>query len=433
MKIVLVLVLFITLFLITGIGVSFSQEITPTPLCIRYDYPDQASVFNCPTTEIPFDTPTPEDVPTSTPTFTPSPTPTEVPKCWGVVYGTEGTGLNVRDNPGGNKLGVLDEGQTITLESKKTYLGYVWYSFWWENGVTGWSHGNWIEEHGDCSKLLDITPQITRQGPHILMGDGGYAPANFSSKISVAKCLSGSFQICLQMKEANPDMWIVARLFTDGIIVDNNYDVDKVWNIIKDQIPNGYDAFELENEHTPNQEEEWPEYVQFQIKFANKLAHEKNMQYLAFAYGPGWPYEHLVKYMLPYLRWVENNPLPDGRYHGVSSHASPYTTFTRSDMPWLNTYYISGRVYWMADLLSEYDFDLYAWKGVWAITELGLSDGYSGNWDATYSCQEVADAYWTTVGVYQENGLPDVLLWWSFGKIGPWHSDHDCADNIWHY
>ena len=430
-RISLVLISVITLFLIVGTGISFSQEITPTPLCIRYDYPDQALVFNCPTTELPFDTPTPEVVATNTPTPTPTftPSPTEELKCWGVVVDTDGTGLNVRDNAGGNWIGKLEEGDILTLEYRQTYLDYVWYGFWWGVDVTGWSHSNWIEVHGDCSQISDIPPQVTRQGPHILMGEGGSSAINFSNQITAAKCLPGSLQICLNMKAINPDMWVVARLFTDSIIIDNGYNVDTVWNLVKDQIPDGYDAFELENEKTPLQED-WNKYIQFQIDFADRLGKEKNIQYLAFAFGPGWPYEHLVPLMIPYLEWVAEHPF-NGKYHGISSHAAPYTTFTRDDMPWLNTFYISGRVYWMADILADNGFDLESWPGIWAVTELGLSGGYSGDWDATYSCEEVADAYWTTVKVYQEHGYPDILLWWNLGKISIWQSDDACVNYIW--
>ncbi len=439
---------------------------TPTPVCsnIYWDGHGEPCMTATPTpTNTPSPTITPsvtntppaEDTPTVEPGGTPEPTapgPTEVP-----LFGCQLRALstiNIRAGHG-TQYPVLGSWTTDDRDPREFVefydedRDYLWgkgtdggwtviydkpAASWWAAGtvaawarcpdVPGWPAGQ-EPPQPFARKIAD--------GPHINMGKGGSEPVQYASRYSAAKCVFPALNICLYIKAANPDAWIVARLVTDSIALDNNYDVDAVWNVVQAAIPAGVDAFELENEHPPQTEDQWRRWSQFSIDFAQRLADEKNMQYLAFSFGPGWPdYDHYT-YIVPYLRWVAEHPLPDGRYHGVASHAAPYAPWSRPDMPWVNDWHIAGRVYAAREVMWVFDgFDLATWPGVWAITEIGLSDGYSGNWDAKYTCDELASAYRETLRVYKENGYPHVLLWWNFGDVGGgWTSDHACASALW--
>ena len=368
------------------------------------------------------------------PTWTPSPTPTAThtptPQpvgCWGTVTADR---LNVRDKPWGTILYQVENGQTLTFDAK-WYDDFWWYRIEWDGGYlsSGWIQ---VGDTADCSGLPNVTPVVStiRAGPHILMGEGASVVQNFAAVILAAKCLPGSYHICLAMKAVNPDMWIVARPFTDCVAKEYDYDAWMVWQSVKTSIPIGYDALELENECAPAKDnlEGWEGWSAFNIDLATIVERETGMQYLAFGFGPGWPHYYLLVYIVPYLEWVAVNPLDDGRFHGVASHAAMYAPWDRADMPWVNDPHIAGRVYMMRDvMLANYGFDLAEWPGVWAITEIGLSDGYSGNWDAEYTCEELASAYDETLAVYAEHGYPDVYLHWNYGAIGMWTSDHVCA------
>jgi hypothetical protein len=263
------------------------------------------------------------------------------------------------------------------------------------------------------------------------MGDGASVVLNYAAQISAAKCLPGSYQICQTLKAYNPDIFIIARPFSDRIAFETNYDPLAAWQSVARSIPTGFDALELENEFTPPNPADWPRWVGFSIGLAALVAHDTGMQYLAFSFGPGNPDFPDWPKVIPYLEWAATHPLPDGRYHGIAVHMSPYTTFTRADMPWVNALHIAGRMDLVRDvLLANGGPDLRTWPGVVAVTEIGLSDGYSGNWSAAYSCAEVANAYKTTRAVYQQRGFPEVITWWNFGRIGMWHSDHDCAGQM---
>jgi hypothetical protein len=369
---------------------------------------------------------------TPSPTVTPTITPTPDRKCWGVTTAN----LHVRSEPGGTSLGVIPAGDTVTLEAYWIYNGARWYQHYWLPGQVGYSHSSYfnIPPDADCSALPDVTPRETREikvGCHILMGEGASACMEYVHNMQTAKCLPGSFHICLQMKQANPDLWIVARLFNDKVAHNLDYDLLEFWEQTAHAIPDGYDAWEPENESTPQTIDQWQRWSSFNIGLAKILTNEKNMQLLAFSFGPGWPAQNELSYTLPYLEWVSANPLPDGRYHGVASHAAMFAPWNRADMPWVNEPWIAGRVYKARDYLYDnHGFELATWPGVWLISEGGLSDGYSGSWTAPYTCDEAASAFKDTLRVYAENGYPHALTWWNFGQIGMWTSDHDCADEM---
>jgi DNA polymerase-3 subunit epsilon len=378
-------------------------------------------------------TPTPTRSASATPTATSAPSPTSTPAriatpmvevagCGLVVQ--EGP-LNVRDAPWGTVLGKVQAGDYLYPEGKASASdGTLWIRIYWLPDQAGYVYAGLAKplEGTDCSRYFPIV----RAGPHLMMGEGASAVEPYAAEISAAKCLPGVYQICLKLKQANPAIFIIARPLTDRIALDYHYNALLAWEAVKDAVPAGFDAIELENEVSVP-DGDWPQWVQFSITLAGLVARDTGMQYLAFSFGPGNPaYEHWAD-LLPYLNWVTDHPLPDGRYHGIAIHAAPYATFDRSDMPWVNSLHIAGRIYLARDvLLANTGFDLATWPGLIAVTELGLSDGYSGNWNAPYTCQEAANAYRTTRRIYQEHGYPQIEIWWNFGQLG-WHSDDACT------
>jgi hypothetical protein len=379
-------------------------------------------------------TPTQEATPQPTvPPATPQPTPEEV--CYGTVL-TDGLRLRATPSTSGAVIGAWPRGQRLRVLEVEYAGADEWARVRGPNEATGWSAA-WYQ--GEAYIQYDSTPECAtvrfpepaartiRAGPHILMGEGASVVEQYAAGISAAKCLPGSYQICQKLKQANPAIWTIARPLTDHLATDYGFNPLRAWDAVKGMIPAGFDALELENESTPP-DDRIALWVQFSIGMAELVAHDTGMQYLCCSFGPGNPPADVWPQLLPYLEWVATHPLPDGRYHGLAIHASPYATFNRPDMPWVNNLYLAGRIYWERDLLfQETGFDLATWPGVIAVTELGLSDGYSGSWDAPYNCQEAADAYRTTQTVYRTVGYPQVLIWWNFGKIGLWTSDSDCA------
>lgn len=403
---------------------------THTPTATATTPPSSATPTEIATQETALPPTQPTMTSTPSPTATPTITPPPDRKCWGTVFNTKGDHLLIRDKPWGNVLGGIPEGDTLTLEAFWIDGNDdKWYEHYWLPGKVGYSHSDYIavSPEADCSQLPDRTPHTVRVGAHMLAGEGGSAPIQYG--IDTGKVLPGSLHLGPQLKAINPDAWIVCRLFTDSIFLDNDYDADVVWELIHRSIPDWCDAFELENEHTPGNLDQWSRWSKANIDFAARLAYYKNMQYLAYSYGPGWPEYHETIYMVEYLEWVALNPLSDGRYHGVASHAAVYAPWGRPDMPWVNSEHIAGRIYKQADYLLEHTgFDLRSWPGEWALTEIGLSDGYaSGIAGVPYTCAEAASALHYTVIVHTEGGIITAIHWWSFGEIGMWTSDHDCA------
>lgn len=377
--------------------------------------------------------PWPTFTPTNTPGWAPTPTqettplPTPGPAdCLMRVKADALPWLNIRETPGGTIIGRAYPGDYLKPEGKTTYNGVVWLLVYGDEDRSGFVHSGYVEpvEGYDCSGYV---VRDVRAGPHVLMGEGASVVEQYAAGISAAKCLPGSYQICQHLKEANPDIWIIARPFTDHIATQYHFNPLLAWDAVSGAVPAGFDALELENESTPP-DDRIDAWVQFSIGLAQLVAHDTGMQYLAFSFGPGNPPYELWPRLLPYLEWVSANPLPDGRYHGIAIHAAPYATFTRPDMPWVNAPHLAGRIYLARDvLLANTGFDLATWPGLLTVTEIGLADGYSGDWDATYTCAEAADAYQTTADTYQSRGYPQVEIWWSFGAIGMWHSDAACA------
>jgi hypothetical protein len=107
----------------------------------------------------------PGEVPTITPTFflesappsptvgTPQPTPSATPTiCRGIVEGTSGNGLTLRDAPGGAEIQILPEGALLTvLEDAPTEAnGTIWRKIRAVGGDEGWVAEDYITIRAPC-------------------------------------------------------------------------------------------------------------------------------------------------------------------------------------------------------------------------------------------------------------------------------------------
>lgn len=267
------------------------------------------------------------------------------------------------------------------------------------------------------------------------MGDGAGTALTYSRSVASMKCLNGSYAICLEAKRQNPELIIVARtLHTDYGALDCpqdwNYGSPATWwAAIKNYLPDGFDAYEIQNECGPPPQG-YAYWAQWNIAIARLVQRDKGGILLAFAFAAGNPdYPHWLD-LIEYFRWVAQNPLPDGRYHGLALHAAANASWNRSDSPWINNPHLTADRYFLFVrdvMLANTGFDLSRWPGTVAFTEIGLHDGYSGNWGAVYSCAEIADAYKTTAAKLQSRA---VMQWWNIGQVSRWTSSHECLPQM---
>lgn len=306
------------------------------------------------------------------------------------------------------------------------------------------AEGGWIAlwYNGGPLAVLDDTPSCwelpktyaenplpTGGGFHVLPGAGAGAVVAYADRLSVIKCLDGSWWVCESVKAANPDVHTVARtLATDYGMIDcpqewNWGDPAAWWNAIKGHLPDGYDYYEVMNEcGFPPQGAEY--LATWSIEMAGLVQRDKGGALLAFSFSPGNPNYAEWPALLPYLQWAADNPLPDGRRHGIALHASAYAPWNRADSPWINNPHVTPDrffVYARDVILANRGVDIGELQFTVIFTELGVTDGYSGSWGASYTCAEKASAYRETVA-----RLPGAMAWWNIGQIARWTSDHDC-------
>lgn len=94
-----------------------------------------------------------ESIPPSPTVGTPLPTPTATAVvCRGVVEGTGGNGLTLRDSPGGEEVDILAEGALLTvLEDEPTEVnGVVWLRVRAVGGDEGWAAEDFITVRAPC-------------------------------------------------------------------------------------------------------------------------------------------------------------------------------------------------------------------------------------------------------------------------------------------
>lgn len=393
--------------------------------------------------------------PTATPQPSASPTPTATPAA--VCRALTLVNLNVRADhtTDAARLGTLPADTTVEVSAlhvvyaegdplrtewgRITYQDEVaWIALWYRGGEFGR-----LDDTPACWELpieYERDPLPVRAGFHVLMGQGGSAVIPYAGQIGTLKCLDGVWDICRAVKAASPDTFIVCRSLTVGgelrggplgaeWFTPSIY-AAKLWPHLPPPGEGLCDAIEVVNEWGPLYG--YDVFAQWSIDMAQLVEARFGVPMLAFSFGPGNPDFGDWLELVPYLEWVAANPLPDGRFHGIAWHGSAHATWERADSPWINEAYITGagRYELVADyLLREAGFDLCAWPGLTAVTEIGVTDGYSGNWNATYSCAEKADAFQATRAALD---AADVAMfhWWNVGSIAGWSSDAECVGQM---
>lgn len=409
---------------------------TPTPTVAPTGTPT-------PTATLVPDTPTPTQEP-AIPTVTPRPT-LEPPDEQVCMAGVATTTLNVRADHTTTAAILRKLAQGTRVQVTELYIRYAegspkreewarladggWIALWYNGGRLAV-----LDDTPPCWELPKTyaeNPLPTGGGFHILPGTGAGAVVAYADKLSVVKCLDGAWWVCEAVKAANPDVRTIARtLTTDYGMMDcvqdwNWYSPATWWAAIKDHLPDGYDYYEIMNEcGFPPQGAGY--LATWSIEMAKLVQRDKGGALLAFSFSPGNPGYPDWPALLPYLEWAAANPLPDGRRHGIALHASAYAPWNRADSPWVNNPHITPDrffIYVRDVLLANTGVDIGKLSFAVVFTELGVTDGYSGNWGATYSCAEKASAYRETVARLATRGA---VAWWNLGQIARWTSDHDC-------
>lgn len=377
------------------------------------------------------------------PTYTPAPTSTPTPpagECWLTAVGT----TNLRDKPNGVVIGQAPVGTRTMAVSQYKLSPFTWVKIWWpQKSRYLWTALEVWTSTGNCGGLPVESPfeqplptSPVRSGFHVIGGgaDSG-AVSSYYGRMTTLKCLDWAYQYCLEAKRQNPSIIIVARaLITDNGMIDGpntmEYDNPDVWWArIKNHLPDGYDFYEVQNEWGPPEPDNYRKWANWSIRMAQLVERDKGAAMLAFSFATGNPDYRFWPELLPYMEWVAaHGPAPNGHYHGIALHQTAFATWSRADSPWVNNEHLSGRHRLVRNyLLANTGFDFATWPGVIYMTEMGLNDGYSGNWDAVYSCAELANAYKETIRQYAADGWIDGFHWWNWDKVGKWTANSACA------
>ncbi len=259
------------------------------------------------------------------------------------------------------------------------------------------------------------------------MGDGAGSVTAYSP--DALKCLNGSEFVC----EASQATTIYRSLHTDYGMIDCPqpwmYESAAIWQDAV-QLRPGYDYYEIQNE-CPPPPGGYVQWARWSIEMAKYVQQQTGGALLAFSFAAGNPDYRYWPELIEYFKWVADNPLPNGTYHGIAIHAAPNAGWSRADSPWVNNDHLTVErllVYVRSVVLRETGYDLQDWPGTVAFTEWGLTGGYSGNWTARYSCEEKADAYKSSIAVARKLRWAGttLMLWWNIGAISIWQSDHEC-------
>ena len=379
-------------------------------------------------------TPTPDVLPSPTPgpSATPAPLPDDA-----VCMAGAAVNLNVRADHTTDAavIGRLDAGTRAEIVALHVVsLREEWAQL---------ADGGWIallhsgvrlaypDDTAACWELPETGQGAVRFGFHHLPGAGGASDTAFAQQVSA--CKDVETRVCPQIAAVNPDVVTVYRaLNTDYGMRDCPpdwmwSDPSQWWAGVRDRLPAGYDYYEVNNECGPPPQG-WSYWAQWSIELAQMVERDTGGAMLAFSFAPGNPDLPHWSDLAAYVAWADQHGRETGVWHGIALHQAVYASWSRTDMPWVNEPYIAGRHMLVRNIvLSAVGVDLAASRVPVVVTEGGLSDGYSGNWHAAYSCAEAADAARVTVDTLAEQGVIDAWTWWNLGAIGIWTSDHDCT------
>ncbi len=386
-----------------------------------------------------FPTPTPES---TVPAVTPRPTnpPPDELVC---MAGVKAARLNVRTAPNTSATAIRQLSAGDKVRVNKLYIAYPegsprreeWGELEGGGWIALWYNGSQLAVLDDTQGCWEIEIEYAASFPvsgfHILPGDGSWQVVPYAQQIDVIKCVNDTWGICDQVKSRNPNVITIARtLYTSYGLLDCpqdwNWENPNVWwDAIKNALPEGYDYYEVLNECGPPPQG-YAYWAGWSIEMAKLVQRDKGGALLAFSFAAGNPSYSAWPELLSYLVWANNNPLPDGRRHGIALHAAAYAPWSRADSPWVNNPHLTADRYFVLVrdiILANTGQDILKLRIPVIYTELGLSDGYSGNWNAQYSCEEKASAYKETA----RKLLPKAkFTWWNIGKVWQWTDDSPC-------
>lgn len=363
---------------------------------------------------------TPSQNPTPAPTYTPIPPyPTPSPEeC--VAVNRTGTSINIRPSwtTAQARIGVMPLGA-------RYLVGHIyaidnsnrWAYVTWGEGETGWIALEYrgvpiASLSGDCGTVPQGTPRvdaIPEDGPHILVKANSGAILPYANSFSTLKCLNGTEEICLAAKAANPALVTVYRTLntTDGMRDCPNlveWDNPDIWYArIRPFWPAGFDYYEVINEcGMPG--DDYAKMARFHIRMA-ALAAQDGKAILAFSFAAGNPEVTDWLALYDYVAWATDNPLPDGRYHGLAWHNAMYmpASVPLLSGKWLSNPWVAGRDIMIETLLQKaLGKGFTQFPGPVYITEWGADDGYSGDWadSGRYTCEQIAAGYAHTLDMW---------------------------------
>ena len=249
------------------------------------------------------------------------------------------------------------------------------------------------------------------------MGGGSSSILQYSSKISIAKCLTGTENLCYGLKERNPNIVTVFRPLTKNC--PDHETAKEWWDYVKPALAPNFDYYEVVNECLSSNYEV---YAQWMIDVAQYALNDGKI-ILGFSFGPGNPELEDWRALYAYIQWADNHSL-NGVHPGIALHESAFVPWPSSN--WLSSPYFAGRHRLVQQYLKDYlHYDLIQFKGAVIVSESGLTDGYSGSWTDTFTCEQKALAYKETVYQYQRDGWVS-LVWWNLGKVSIWTDDSEC-------
>lgn len=363
---------------------SSAQEISPDKTPVRCEYSDYTwdDWPDCPVrvitaTPLPYPTPTIEYAPTATPTNTPTP---EQPTCYATVLAEEG--LNVRDQPGGVKIGGLAYLQVIIIKSYIDYQGDRWYEHIFEEWI-GYSSGGhdddvYLNLYGDCTHLIEEPAPtaeglLVKRGIHFTTGGSCDLFLVNADDYGIAKGITGNENCINRIAVERPDIFLIWRNWErpgygygdgppgwgtgDPVAIATDWFMAEYYMWQSKGLLNTVDLFEIVNELP--YKGEWE--IQFWLR-SLELANAKGICLGVFSDGYGNPTLLQFAERAPVLNYMVEHECQPGRHHMIAAHQ-----YSRYDSgPWYFDRWQLQRDFWRGLYGPKYD-------GLqWVFTEFGL-------------------------------------------------------------
>lgn len=368
--------------------------------------------------------PTPESSITPYPTDTPG--PTEEPP---VNYGCAGTvtvngNLNLRKTPNGTIIGTLADGTRVWVLNIQYDAND---NEWAEIRASADIHG-WVAHYYAGVEYIDLddTPECqemrwpdpfdwggVRKGFHIIQGPRAGDPSAMPFAWGLLKCTTGSEDVCLRAKAANPDLVIIFRQIIQDCPTEWQWEHPSAfYSVTRSYMPDRFDYYEIVNECFYDN---WEVIDDFWVEIT-RMAHADGKKILAYSYYPSNPPLDAWQYLCDSLEVVD----------GIALHESAYWP---EDIPipdnglWLSNPWIAGYHNYMHEAILEgCNIDIKRYHGPIVITELGTTNGYD---DLT--CEELQIA-WDEEG----NHLSDIIDGWAMWNVGNlgWQDISDCLQEL---